>query len=160
MEHIENVKEIVNQTIEELNAFLVDFSLNGNKLRVQVDTLKGISIQECRKINKAIDAYLIEEELDWGVEVGSPGLTEAFSTIQQYHKNIGREVEIKTVDGEKFKGELKAVNKDGVMIEWRQKVRDEKSKKKNWKMFTASLTFDENDEFKQIKETKVVISFK
>ncbi len=160
MEHIENVENIIKEKLEELNAFLVDSSLNGNKLRVQIDTLKGVSIDQCRKLNKAIDKYLIENELDWGVEVGSPGLSEPFKIVQQYHKNIGREIELKTIEGEKFQGELKAVSKDGIMLNWRKKVKDEKTKKKNWQNFSESFSFGPSEEFKQIKEAKVIISFK
>ena len=109
MDHLDKVKEIINHEADEMSAFVVEVSLYGNKLDVQVDTLKGITIKECRTINRAIDNYLIENELDWGVEVGSPGLSKEFKVFQQYDKNKGREIEVVTVDGERYKGTLAVV---------------------------------------------------
>jgi ribosome maturation factor RimP len=160
MDHLNNVKEIVEEMMVELKAFLIDFSLDGNKLLVQFDTMKGINVVECKHVNKAVDEYLVENDLDWGVEVGSPGLSEPLRMIQQYQKNIGRELSVNTMDGSNLKGELKAVTKDGILLEWKEKVKDEKTKKKNWQHKTESLSFEESEEFKQIKESKIIISFK
>lgn len=160
MDHLDKVKEIITDEATAMSAFVVEVSLNGNKLDVQVDTLKGITIQECRTINRAIDNYLIENELDWGVEVGSPGLSKEFKVSQQYDKNVGREVELITVDGEKYKGTLTMVTQNGVNLTWQKKVRDEGKKKKRLVTFNESFSFEPDEELKQIKTTKVVISFK
>jgi ribosome maturation factor RimP len=129
-------------------------------LDVQVDTLKGITIKECRIINREIDNYLVDNELDWGVEVGSPGLSKEFKVFQQYDKNKGREIEVVTVDGERYKGTLSVVTPNGVALTWERKIREEGSKKKRLKTFNESFSFEADEELKQIKSAKVVISFK
>ena len=160
MDHLDKVKEIINHEADEMSAFVVEVSLHGNKLDVQVDTLKGITIKECRIINRAIDNYLIDNELDWGVEVGSPGLSKEFKVFQQYDKNKGREIEVVTVDGERYKGTLSVVTPNGVALTWERKIREEGSKKKRLKTFNESFSFEADEELKQIKSAKVVISFK
>lgn len=160
MQHIQNIKEIIDETIASFDGFLVDFHHVGNKLEVLADTVDGISIAECRKINKAIDHYLIENELDWGVEVGSPGLSKPFKVPGQYQKNQGREVSVKLEDGSKTEGTLISVEEDGIVIETKRKERIEGRKKKEVITEQKKYFFEADNDAEKIKETKVVISFK
>jgi ribosome maturation factor RimP len=83
------------------------------------------------------------------LEVSSPGLGTPLLLLRQYAKNIGREVRVKLVNGNKEEGVLIAATQDKVTLE--QKVK-EKGKKAELK--TVEFPLD------QIKETKVLISFK
>lgn len=105
------IKEIV----ESLNAFFVDLEIHGSqknpKIIVYADTMNGITIAECEKISREVQAYLDDtygDSLNYQLEVSSPGIGRGLVFDWQYRKNIGREVRViyledevqKTIEGE------------------------------------------------------------
>jgi ribosome maturation factor RimP len=152
------VEKRVIELIEEKIAdrpelFLVEVKmLPNNKLIIHVDGDQGISIQDCAAISRHVGFHLEEEntiDKAYNLEVSSPGVGEPLKLNRQYVKNIGREVSVKLVDGEKLEGELLSVNETSIVIEAKVK---EKGKK-------AQLA-ETPIEFNNIIETKVLISFK
>ncbi|MGF1923938.1 MAG: ribosome assembly cofactor RimP [Bacteroidia bacterium] len=133
--------------------FLVEVKmLPNNKLIIHVDGDQGISIQDCAAISRHVGFHLEEEnvlEKAYNLEVSSPGVGEPLKLVRQYAKNIGREVSIKLIGGEKIEGELLSVNEYSIVVEAKVK---EKGKK-------AQLV-ETPVEFNNIIETKVLISFK
>ena len=73
------------------------------------------------------------------LEVSSPGLDFPISLHRQYVKNIGRNLELETIAGEKIEGELIEVTESSILV---------KSKSER------SFLLDE------IKQSKVKVSFK
>jgi ribosome maturation factor RimP len=73
---------------------------------------------------------------------------------RQYVKNVGRQVAVKLLDGENFTGELVAANADEAHVKVREKRRVEGRKSKEWVEEIFALPYE------NIKETKVIISFK
>jgi ribosome maturation factor RimP len=133
--------------------FLVSIKmLPNNKLIIHVDGDEGISIQDCAAISRHVGFHLEEEntiEKAYNLEVSSPGVGEPLLLNRQYNKNIGRDLSIKLADGKLIEGKLLAVNDNSISIE--EKVK-EKGKK---------VQLVENQiEFNNIVETKVLISFK
>jgi len=108
-------------------------------------------VGECVEISRHIEHSLDRETEDFSLEVSSPGLSGPFKVVRQYLKNIGREVEVVTITGDKQKGVLKSVNAAGFELEAvvKEKVDGKKVE------ITKSLAFD----FEQIKTVKIVISF-
>ena len=148
-------KEKVQSLVEEVlldDQFVVDIHVGlGNSILVFVDSDTGISVGECVEISRHIEHSLDRETEDFSLEVSSPGLSGSFKVVRQYLKNIGREVEVVTITGEKQKGILKSVNAAGFELEAvvKEKVDGKKVE------ITKSLAFD----FEQIKTVKIVISF-
>ena len=152
---VENrVKALVEEKIADRpELFLVAVKmLPNNKLIIQVDGDEGVSIQDCAAISRHVGFHLEEEnaiEKAYNLEVSSPGVGEPLLLTRQYHKNIGRELNVKLNDGVVKEGKLIAVTDNAITIE-------EKIKEKGKKVQLVETQI----EFNTIVETKVLISFK
>ena len=100
------LEKVVNETIEGSDIFLVDIEISpDNRIVVEIDSMTSIGIDDCVKINNAIEANFDRNIEDYELEVGSAGLTAPFKIKAQYIKNVGNPVEVLTTDGRKLKGE-------------------------------------------------------
>jgi len=125
---------------------------NDNRMTINIDSFEGIKIDDCAKLSKLIEEKFDREEEDFELSVSSAGLDKPLKVIKQYQKNIGKTVKFQTVEGEKFKGILKEVSEEGIVLI----PEKSKKKKKNKDIEQKSeLTF----EFEHIKQVKLVITF-
>ena len=114
-------KDLLRQTVEEAiqgtGLFLVDLTVSpANAIVVEVDSAKGVDIDSCAALTRAIEARFDRDVEDYELEVGSAGLTAPFKVRAQYEKNIGNEVEVLTRDGRKFSGILTEVADDAFTV--------------------------------------------
>jgi ribosome maturation factor RimP len=144
------IKEIANQYLVDFpTLFLVDVKVGiGNRIKVRVDSDESVLVQDCRALSKFIESNLDREKEDFELEVSSAGIDFPLVNIRQYIKNIGRSVQVLTVDGSTYKGKLLAATESEI------EVANEK-KEKGKKVVVENTTVD----FNKIKETKIVISF-
>lgn len=151
----EQIEGLVEDKFKEHDCFLVELKVGeGNAISLEIDSLEGITVQECMAFSRVIEGELDREVEDFELQVSSPGLDKPFRVTEQYQKNIGREVKVVPIDGVVVKGELKEVEEDGVMIEYSIKEKIEGRKKKE------TIVKQERIKFNNIKETTVIISFK
>jgi len=151
----EKIQEIIEPIIKDKEAFVVDIKVNtSNKINIEIDSLKGFTINDCVEVSRLVESKLDRDEEDFELEVASAGLSEPFKVIQQYQKNLGNDIETITKDGKKIKGVLTEVNDDGFVIDEAKKVKVEGKKKKQDIIEKHQFAFD------QVKSTKVVIKFK
>lgn len=154
------IERIINEKLSETNIFLVDLKVSpSNQIVVFIDTNEGIGIQECIEISKHIEGNLDREEDDFELQVSSPGMDLPFKVIQQYQKNLNREVKVYTEDGRKHQGFLTAVNEEELTITYDVKERIEGRKKRETVTKVETYYFNASDPSTKIKETKKVISF-
>jgi ribosome maturation factor RimP len=150
----EHIREVLKDTLAGGAIFIVDISVKpGNKILVLADTEKGITIDECVMINRTIEQHFNRDEEDYELEVSSPGLGQPFKVIQQYAKNIGRQVEVILSNGEKFYGSLLAASNDNFVVETKEKVRHEGKKKAELEIKQHTFLLSE------VKSTKVILNF-
>lgn len=148
------VRDIVENEIAESDLFLVDVSVStGNAISVVIDSMKGVAISTCIELSRAIESHFDRDVEDFELQVASAGIGQPFQVIQQYHKNIGKEVEILTKEGVKLKGNLITVGDSEIEVEVEEKEKVEGQKKKQIVLKNYTLTFD------QIKSTKDIITF-
>ena len=146
------IEDIVLSFISETAIFVVDVKVDGaNRISVEVDKPEGITIEECVTISRAIESGLNRETEDFELEVSSPGLTEPFKVMEQYHKNCGRQVDVVKRDGQKISGLLQHADAEGIVLETKIKNKDEKQKRPKTVMQTVAINFSE------IKTTKCKI---
>src|SRR5690606_14466770 len=150
----ERVQELVEEKIaDRADLFIVRIKMHNNGLlEILVDGDNGISIEDCVQISRHVGFHLEEEDaIDraYRLEVSSPGIDSPLLLLRQYQKNIGRNVRIKGLEGEKREGKLIAVNDKNIFIE---ETKKEKGKKAT--IEEAEIPLD------NITETKVLISFK
>ena len=148
------IQGIIEKEIENSDLYLVETKVSSdNTISVMIDSFAGVPIIKCIELSRAIDGQLDREIEDYELSVSSAGIGQAFQVIQQYHKNVGKEVEILTTEGEKSTGKLLVVGENEIEIEVEELVKVEGKKKKQLITRTQSFTFD------QIKSTKDIITF-
>lgn len=136
----QTITELVEQYLVGSDIFLVDVAVKaGNAIRVHVDRMEGISIDECVKISRYLNEKLDRDAEDYSLEVSSPGLGAPFRVKQQYDKNCGRHIEVRLKEGSTVTGKLQTVSDHGIVVEEKGKERE--------------------IEFETIKTTKTIISF-
>ncbi|GGE29147.1 ribosome assembly cofactor RimP [Sphingobacterium cellulitidis] len=152
---IENrVIELVEEKIADRpDLFIVSVRfLKNGVLEILLDGDNGIAIEDCVQVSRHVGFHLEEENVidkAYRLEVSSPGIDSPLLLKRQFEKNIGRSIQMKMLDGTKKEGELLSVTDDSISIE--EKV---KEKGKKAVLVQADIPLD------QIKETKVLISFK
>jgi len=151
----EQILELIQNKLTENNFFLVELEIGeGNAISIEIDSYDGISVTDCIGISKVIDDNLDREIEDFEMNVSSAGLDKPFRVIEQYKKNIGREVKVVPIEGTVIKGELTEVNEEDVVVEHSYKEKIEGRKKKE------TIVKQEKIKFSNIKETTIIISFK
>ena len=152
------VIELAQERIDELDngCYLVDVLISPkNSIVVEIDGIKNsVSVNDCISVSRNIEHNLDREETDFELKVSSPGLDQPFKVKQQYEKNIGRSVKVVLNSHGSQEGVLKSVSEKTIVLEWEEKERIEGRKKQVLVSKTSEI------EFEDIKETKVVISFK
>ncbi len=141
----------------EKDYFIVDIEVNsGNRIRVYVDNADGITIGDCAKISRFLEHRLLEtdEDLNFELNVSSPGLDIPFKVKQQYDKSIGKEVEIIDQDNRKVKGTLLKSDNKSIDLEEERSIKVPGRKKKEVIKEVLSIPLN------NIKSTKLIISFK
>jgi len=149
----EQIENLIASTLTEKNCFIVTLDVRaGNNILLEIDSIEGVKISDCVDISRAIEHNLDRETEDFELQVASPGLDKPFRVIQQYQKNIGKQVQIETTENAIIKGKLVALNNNLISIEVEKK--EKVGKKKQTQRETIQLNIN------QIKETKIIISFK
>ena len=143
MDLTSKLKEWTLAYIGEGPLLLVDFSVvQGAKrtlITILVDTLEGVTIDECALMSRKL-AHFIEEgvliEEAYNLEVSSPGLDFPLSQGWQFQKNTGRKVKIwmKNKDPENVEGTLVSHTDDAVEILTEKTVKHRKivAKESTW----------------------------
>lgn len=122
-----NVEELVKPIIEKIGYKLYDviYEKEGKDyfLRIFIDSEKGISLEDCEKVNNAITEVLDEKDYikdQYFLEVSSPGVERILRKDWQIRENIGKNVEVKLfkpLNGEKIiSGELKNFDEENIII--------------------------------------------
>ena len=120
------VTEVISPIADEMGYILwdVEYVKEGADyiLRITIDSEEGITIDDCEKFTRAVDAPLDEAdpiEQAYLLEVSSPGIERNLSRPEHFTYCIGEKAELKLyapVDGAKvFVGILADYSEDGVI---------------------------------------------
>lgn len=148
------VQEIVEEWLKEKEYFLVDVDVTpDDRIVVEIDHADGVWIEDCVTLSRYIEERLSRDEEDYELEVGSAGLGQPFRVEQQYQASVGKEVEVLSADGKKYKGEMKHVEGRNFTISTQEKVKVEG--KKRPVMTDVERTFSMDN----VKYCKYIIKF-
>lgn len=112
------VLHLNNALLEKPEIFLIDLSVSESyKVTVTLDGDKGIILQDCIDISRAIENNIDREEVDYSLEVASVGVGSPLKMVRQYIKNIGRTLIVKT-NSETIEAELVDANKEMIVLSW------------------------------------------
>lgn len=151
----EKVNSLLQEALEQReDLFLISLTISdANKILVIIDGDNGVNIKDCIDMSRAIESNLDREEVDFEIEVASYGALTPFNLPRQFKKNLGRNVEVKKVTGEKFEAVIAEVTEENVTFTWT--AREPKPVGKGKHTVEKVLTLPYTD----IKEATVVIVF-
>lgn len=120
------------------------------KLSILLDGDKGINIDECAKVSRALSAFIEENNLidqAYVLEVSSPGVDTPLKLARQYQQHIGRNLKISLKNGDKQEGKLTEINESQIVLQT-------KSSKKSKPAETLQIDLE------NIAKANVLVSFK
>ena len=101
----EKVISLAKEKIEALNYFLIDVEVSDtNEVTILFDKEEGVLVQDCLHLSRHIEENMDRNLEDYQLTVCSPGIDKALVVKQQYLKNTGRDVKVKTIDGDEITG--------------------------------------------------------
>ncbi len=129
----DTVKDAIEPTVSELGYRIWDITYTKIgadwHLEITIDSDKGIDIEDCEKVHRAIDPILDEEDPIEGfyyLEVSSPGIERELRTDEHISLSIGQKVEVKLFapkDGIKsVVGKLSSYNNSVLTVETDESV--------------------------------------
>src|SRR5690606_20966838 len=149
---VENILQQVFIDYPEL--FLIELNVDSQqRIKITIDGDQGVRVADCVAISRAVEQQLDREACDFSLEVSSAGAFSPLVQIRQYPKNIGRTLELTTLDDKNIEGVLEKVEPDAIVISWKERVAKEKGKGKTTVQKTETIPFD------HIKKSNVKIIF-
>ncbi len=144
------VVKLANEFLKGTDLFLIEVLVKPtNKISVFIDGLKGVTIEGCQQLSRYIEEHLDRESEDFDLTVSSPGADRPLKHPAQYTKNLGKELEIVTLAGDKLIGKVNTADEHGISISYIEKRPKKLSEEK-----IISLLYHD------IKSAKEVITFK
>ena len=151
----QRVIELTQEWLADKEYFMVDVTISkDDKITVEIDHADGVWIEDCADLSRHIESGLSRETEDYELEVGSAGLGQPFKVLQQYIIHIGKEVEVLSKAGKKFKGTLLRADEQEFVIAVSKKEKVEGNKRP--RIVEEETTFGYGD----VKYTKYIINFK
>lgn len=152
---VAQIEKLVEEKLEDSDQFIVAVEVKpGNNIQVEVDSLSGMDVKNFVAISRHIENNFDREIEDFSLRVSSPGVGQPYKVLQQYTKNIGRKIKVKTVQGSEIIGELLSFKGEEICVKTKERKKVEGKK-------TKQLVEEEHTiELKDIKESNTEISFK
>ena len=149
------ITKIIEDNFEADKYFLVDLHIGTAKnlvrIKLTIDSDKGIGIDECAEVSRKIYKLVEEsgEAENFELEVTSPGVGEPLRLERQYIKNKGRLLKISFQDNKQVSGKLIEIKVgEGIVIEEVVKGKQKVAEKKITEV-----------KFAEIKKAVVEVSF-
>jgi ribosome maturation factor RimP len=158
MTNKETILKLAEERMAELNngLYIVELSVSAtNVIHLELDKLKGgVTVDDCVSVSRNIEHNLDREKEDFELHVSSAGLDKPLRHINQFSKNIGRDLSVVLKSGIKVQGEIIKVMDEKLILE--SKTMKKLDVKKRKELVTEYHELPFND----VKEAKIVVSFK
>ena len=154
----ETILKLAEERMTELNngLYIVELTISSsNVIHLELDKLKGgVTVDDCVSVSRNIEHNLDREKADFELHVSSAGLDKPLRHINQYIKNIGRTLNVVLKTGDKVGGEIIKVMDEKLILESKTMKKLDIKKRKELVTEYHELPFNE------VKEAKIVVSFK
>jgi ribosome maturation factor RimP len=147
-----DIEKALHVLIKDQSIFVVDIENKKEKIKVSIDSHKGIKLDDCISINKGLREMLPGKIDEYELEVTSPGLNAPFKVFEQYEKYRDQKVAVLLKSGVKLEGRLRHADAEGILLEEKKRIKTEKNKK-------TTIHEEHRINFEDIEYTKPVISF-
>lgn len=149
------VIEIAERQLEGSDMFVVECKTTPmGEIELLIDSDSAVMLEDCAKLNRAIEAELDREVEDYSLMVASAGIGSELKLLRQYKKIIGSSVEVLLKDGIKILAKLNNATEEGIELSYEEKQLVEGKKRKVTVEVTKSYKWEE------IKYTKEYLDFK
>lgn len=113
------VLDLVNEGLKDKEAlFLVQVKVSAdNRIFVDIDGDNGVTIDDCIELSRYVESHLDREVEDFELNVASAGLDTPLRMARQYKKNVGRKLDVTTLDGECLKCTLAQADDEGIVMQ-------------------------------------------
>ena len=124
----EKVEKLLKPTIEQLGYDLydVEYAKEGKNyfLRIFIDRKEGIDLEDCEKVNDAINDLLDQADYIkefYFLEVSSPGIERVLRKNKHLEQNIGKEIQVKLFKKDEnqkkeYQGNLQEFNENTIKL--------------------------------------------
>lgn len=123
----QKIEALIAPIIEQHKLLLIDIVFRGERqskvLEIFIDNRDGITAEICSTVSRDIAKILDSEDVITGkyyLNVSSPGISSTLKYPEQYHKHVGRLIEVKLKNPEdlvKADGKLLEVVSDSIAVE-------------------------------------------
>jgi len=142
---------------EYQHAFPVAINVFANgRIEVFLDSDEAVDFALCRRVSRHLEAHLDETQIlgeRYTLEVSSPGASRPLTLPRQFHKHIGRTLEVQLNTDERVQGELVSIDDEGLTLREEVVTRNEKNKR-------VKETLTHQVAFGEFRGATVQISFK
>lgn len=151
----QKVIEIAEKILEGSDMFVVDCKTSpAGDIELLIDSDTAVKLDDCARINRAIEAELDREIEDYSLLVASAGIGSELKLLRQYRKILGGSVEVLLKDGIKILAKLDEANDEGITLSYEEKQIVEGKKRKQTVEVTKAYKWEE------IKYVKEYLDFK
>ena len=120
-----DLEQLINKTVTQLGYELVDLEIinHGQLLRVFIDKLDSINIDDCVAVSNQLNHVLsVEEDIVYDrLEVSSPGMDRVIKKLNDYERFKDERVKIKTrlpiLERKNFSGIIKEIKGNIIFLE-------------------------------------------
>jgi len=120
-----DLEQLIDKTVTQLGYELVDLEIinHGQILRVFIDKLVSINIDDCVTVSNQLNHVLsVEEDIVYGrLEVSSPGMDRVIKKLKDYERFKEEMVKIKTrlpiLERRNFSGVIKGTKENIILLE-------------------------------------------
>jgi len=124
----DELARLLEPTVARLGYELADLEVRlggkGGVVRVFIDKLDGIGLDDCEKVSRAVSAILdVEDPVpgNYELEVSSPGLDRKLTKVEHFQRFMGQTVKVSLrfpKEGRRrFRGTLVSVDDDNIVVE-------------------------------------------
>ena len=120
-----DLEQLINKVVTQLGYELVDLEIinHGQLLRVFIDKLDSINIDDCVAVSNQLNHVLsVEEDIVYDrLEVSSPGMDRVIKKLNDYERFKDERVKIKTrlpiLERRNFSGVIKGIKGNIILLE-------------------------------------------
>ncbi len=138
------IKALAEELITDEALFVVEVTISpANDICVVLDSDASVSVDDCVALSRAMSARIEEQTDDFSLVVTSAGIGQPLKLLRQYHKLVGRSIEVVLTDGTKILATLDAADDQGITVSYQEKVAVEGKKRKQLVDVVRTYTYAE-----------------
>ncbi len=148
------ITQLAEQHLNNSSVYLTNVKVSSdNQIQIFIDGDNGVTIADCVALSRYIEKTLNENNEDFSLDVSSHGATSPIEIPRQYKRHIGREFDIKLINGEKLSGELTEFDEPVLTLTYQ--VRENKTLGKG----KITVNKQHKINLNEIKESKIKLKF-